>query len=149
MKKRQLPTYSNIGERLCNSWHIYINYLFHPLCMHVKLLICCVSFFCTIKWIHCIYTHISLPSWTSPQPHPTHLGHHRALSWVPSSIQQIPTSCFTHTVHIHQFQSPISSHSLPLPAGVNSSVFYVCASIPALQNRYICTIFFLFHIHGN
>ena len=33
-----------------------------------------------------------------------------------------------------QFQSLNSSRSLPLPAGVDSSVFYVCVSIPALQN---------------
>ena len=28
MKKRQLTTYSNTGERLCKLWYIYSNYLF-------------------------------------------------------------------------------------------------------------------------
>ena len=141
MKKRQLPTYSNTGERLCQLWYIYINYLFHPLCMHVKLLICCISFFCTIKWISYIYTY-PLP-WTSPEPHPTHLGHQRALSWVPSSIQQVPTSCLhmqctciSSNLSIHPAVSLcplVSTHlfsmsaSLFLPCKIGSSVpfFYI------------------------
>ena len=43
--------------------------------------------------------HISFPSWTSlppPPTYPTPLGHHRALSWAPCAIQQLPTSYFTH-----------------------------------------------------
>ena len=39
------------------------------------------------------HIHRSLPCWTSlpPTPHPTHLGCHRSLSWVPCATQQIPT----------------------------------------------------------
>ena len=43
---------------------------------------CCVSFFCTAKWISCKYTHIS-----SFFGFLSHLGHHRALSRVPWGIQ--------------------------------------------------------------
>ena len=43
--------------------------------------------------------HISPLSWTSlpSLPHPTHLGHHRVLSWAPSTVQQVPTSYLFHT----------------------------------------------------
>ena len=47
--------------------------------------------------------HVTPPSWASlppPQPHLTHLGHHRAPSWTPWLIPQVPTLCF-----IHQFSS--------------------------------------------
>ena len=45
---------------------------------------CCVSFCCT---------GICIP--ISP-PHPTPLGGHKAPSWSPCAIQQLPTSYFTH-----------------------------------------------------
>jgi len=32
-----------------------------------------------------------------PQPHPTYLGHHRALNWVPCAIEQVPTSYLFYT----------------------------------------------------
>ena len=54
----------------------------------------CVSFCCTAKGMSHMYTYI--PSVLSllppPHPHATPLGHHRALSWAPCSIQQLPTS---------------------------------------------------------
>ena len=31
-----------------------------------------------------------------PTSHSTPLGHHRAPSWAPCTMQQLPTSCFTH-----------------------------------------------------
>ena len=34
---------------------------------------------------------------TTPPPHLTHLGHHRATSWVPCVIQQFPTSYLFYT----------------------------------------------------
>ena len=52
---------------------------------------CCVSFCCTAKWINHMNTHI--PSLLDlPPPHPTQLGHHRAPSWAPCAIWQVPTS---------------------------------------------------------
>ena len=50
---------------------------------------CCVSFCCTTTWIS--HIHISPLSWAS-LPHPTPLGHHRALSWAPCVIQQLSSS---------------------------------------------------------
>ena len=32
-----------------------------------------------------------------PTSHSTPLGHHRAPSWAPRTMQQLPTSCFTHS----------------------------------------------------
>ena len=48
---------------------------------------CCVSFCSTMKWTSCKYT--STPS-LSPSFNP--LGHHRARSWTPCAIQQVPTN---------------------------------------------------------
>ena len=59
----------------------------------------CVSFCCKYTYIPSL---LSLP--------PTHLCHHRALSWAPCAIQQLLTSClFYRVVYICQSQSPISS----------------------------------------
>ena len=33
-----------------------------------------------------IFIHVSLPSEASVPPHPTSLGHHRALSWAPCAV---------------------------------------------------------------
>ena len=48
----------------------------------------CVHFCCTTRWISYIYTHIpwllSLPA--TPHPHPTLLGHYRALSCAPLPV---------------------------------------------------------------
>ena len=43
-------------------------------------------------------------------------------------------------VYICQSQSP-SSSCLPCPACVHTFVLYVCVSVPALHNSFICTIF--------
>ena len=57
----------------------------------------CVSFCCTTKWISCKYTYMSfLLSLPPTSSYPIPLGHHRALSWTPCAIQQLPTICFTH-----------------------------------------------------
>ena len=50
---------------------------------------CCISFFCTTKWIRYIYTYI--PSLLSVPPTP--LSHHRAPSWAPCVIQHLPLLC--------------------------------------------------------
>ena len=46
----------------------------------IVVLQCCVSSYCTVKWIS--YVHIQLLSFGSP----SHLGHHRALRRVPCAI---------------------------------------------------------------
>ena len=52
-----------------------------------------------MKWISHFYTYIpslvSLPP--TPVPHATPLGHHRALSWAPCAIQQLPASYLFYT----------------------------------------------------
>ena len=53
---------------------------------------CCFSFCWTIKWISYMYTYILSLLNLPPPPHPTLLGHHRALSWAFCAIQQLPTS---------------------------------------------------------
>ena len=59
---------------------------------------CCVSFYCTVKWISYMYTYI--PSFLDLIYHPfltNPLGHHRAPSWTPCAAQQLPTSHLFHT----------------------------------------------------
>ena len=105
---------------------------------------CCVGFCCTMKWISHIYTHIPslliLPA-VSPPPPPTP-GHHRASSWAPFAIQQIPTSALFYTqqcvyvsvnllIRCTLFPCPLCWHIHSLHLRL-----YSC---PA--NRSICTIF--------
>ena len=50
-----------------------------------------------MKWISYMYMCIYLLLHGPPFPlHATHLSHHRAVSWVPCSIWQVPTSYFTY-----------------------------------------------------
>ena len=58
----------------------------------------CVSFCHTMKSVSYMCTCISFLSWTSlsPHPHPSHLGLHRAPSWAPCPVQQLPTSYLFH-----------------------------------------------------
>ena len=58
---------------------------------------CCVRFCCRTKWISYMYTYIPSLLSLSPAPHPTPLGHHRALGWAPCAIQQLPASYLFHT----------------------------------------------------
>ena len=79
-------------------------------------------------------------------PHPTPPGYHRALSWAPCAIQQLPLAFyFPHGVFmsnlISQFIPP--SHS---PC-VRTSVLYVCVSVPALELG-SSVLFSIFHIHA-
>ena len=64
-----------------------------------------------------ICRHISPPSWASLLlPHPIQLSHHRASSWAPYVIPQVPTSSVLRmVVYIWQCYSLNSSHPL-LPA---------------------------------
>ena len=91
---------------------------------------CCVSFCCTKKWISYIYIYISPLSWTSLSlpPHPTHLGHHRALSWAPCALQQVP-SVLHMVVYVCQSQSPSSSQPPPIPWPMSTHPFSTSASL--------------------
>ena len=59
-----------------------------------------MCFCCTMKWISYMYTYIPslLDLSSTPLPHPTHLGCHRAPSWPPCAIySRFPLAiCFTH-----------------------------------------------------
>ena len=44
---------------------------------------------------------ISPPCWASLPPHPTPLGHPRALSWAPYAVQRLPASCVLHMMHVY------------------------------------------------
>ena len=77
-----------------------------------------VSFCCTMKWISSKYTYIasllhlpSLPGTPSP------LGHHRAQSWAPCAIEQLPTSCLFYTWQCRYVKAnlPIIPPSASLP----------------------------------
>ena len=52
---------------------------------------CCVSFYCTTKWISYTCTYVASLLYLLPSIPPTPLGHHRALSWAPRAVPQGPT----------------------------------------------------------
>ena len=94
----------------------------------------CVSFFCTTKWISYMYTYIPSLLDLPPNPlHPTHLGHHRALSWAPCTIQQVPTSYLFYTWWCIYVNHNLPIHSPFPPPCFHTSVLYTCVFIPALQ----------------
>ena len=74
--------------------------------------------FTMLCYFHCTTcesaVHISPPSWTSLLPdHPTPLGHHRAPSWAPHAIEQLPTSIyFTHGKKTLLFNSTKCYHDV-------------------------------------
>ena len=109
---------------------------------------CCVSVCCTKMWsttYTCIYPLLLGP----PQPHPTPVGHHRALSWVPCTMHQVPTSYVLHmAVHVCQYQPLSSSSSLPHPS-LHKSILYICVSTPALQIHSSVPVFYIPHICVN
>ena len=78
-----------------------------------------------------------------PPPCPTPLGHHRALSWIPWAIHQLPTSYHISYTAVYIYMSVLlsqfvsSSPSLLCPH--THSLCLCLYSCPA--NRFICTIF--------
>ena len=95
---------------------------------------CCFSFCCTTKWISYTYTHpLSAEPPSPPTLHPTALGHHRAQSWGPCAIEQLPTSCLCYTrfcLHVSATLStnPTLCHPNPLPL-VSTCRFSMSASL--------------------
>ena len=98
---------------------------------------CRVSFCCSTKYISYMYTYIpsllDLPP-AAPRPHRTHLGHHRALSWAPCAIQQVPTSHLFYTwscIYVHPnlpvHPTPASPTTVSTrPLSTSASLFLIC-----------------------
>ena len=47
----------------------------------------------SFQWISYMCTYITSLLDLPPTPCPTHIGHHKALSWGPCTIRELPTSC--------------------------------------------------------
>ena len=70
---------------------------------------CCVSFYCTVKWISSKYTYIPfLADLTPTSLHPTHVRHHRTLSWAPCTLLPVPTLYF---IHGSALEKALATHS--------------------------------------
>ena len=79
----------------------------------------------------CIHT--SPPSWASYSPQPTHLGHHRALSWAPLLCSSGPLDpLYTRKCMYVSATLPVQL-TLSFPHYGHKPVLHACASIPALQ----------------
>jgi len=80
---------------------------------------CCISFCCSTMWISCeLCVCISPPSWASlPLPHhPSHLGHHRALSWDSCATWQLPTGYLFYICNFVYINATLSVHpNFPFP----------------------------------
>ena len=74
-----------------------------------------------------------------PSPHPTHLGHHRALHWAPCALRQVPISYLLYTRHCIHVSPNSSCPPLTLPC---PHVHFLCLHLcfcPA--NSFIYSIF--------
>ena len=91
-----------------------------------------VSFCCTMKWISYMYTYIPSHLDLPPTSLPPLEGHHRARSWAPCAIQQLPASYPFYTRYCEYINPHFPVHLSPL-LHVHLSILHVCISIPALQ----------------
>ena len=125
---------------------IYIQYIYIYVSIHiyVKLLFCFfrvqsklynVVIVCTIRWSESpLCTHISPPSWAFLPPlHPTPLGHHRAPSWAPYAVEQLPTSYLFYTWYCTYVNAPLPvCPTFPFPTlsthqfSMSASLFLSC-----------------------
>ena len=82
-----------------------------------------------------ISIHTSLLSWIYLPPT---LVLHRAWSWAPCALQQVPISYLFHTWCVCVYINPSLPlrPTLSLPDCVHMSILYVCISIPALVHLY-------------
>ena len=108
--KSNIPTSSpwySAFSRLSNAWSHTVNRfwvwsislsMMHFIFIGVKLLFNVMLVSTVQQCESAICVHLSPPAWSSfPLSHhyPTLLAHHRALSWAPCALQQLPTSYFT------------------------------------------------------
>ena len=85
-----------------------------------------------MKWISYMYTYIPSHLDLPPTSLPPLEGHHRARSWAPCAIQQLPASYPFYTRHCEYINPHSPVHLSPL-LHVHLSILHVCISIPALQ----------------
>ena len=70
-----------------SAFTIFISFYFFFSYWSIIALQCCVSFCHTMKWINYMCTYIpSLLDLPPTNLHPTHLGRHRAQSWISSAL---------------------------------------------------------------
>ena len=120
-----------------------------------------MCFCCSAKWITgvcvcvCVYVCVCVSHMFMlcisicpfpPKPpslrHPTPLGHHRALSWAPCALPQLPTSCLVDSlwcVYINATLSVDPTLSFPFSC-VHKSIFYICVSTSSPADRSLSTI---------
>ena len=89
---------------------------------------CCVRFCCTVRWVHCTYTYISLPS--GP---PSCLGHRKAWSRAPCAV------C-TRFPAITQIRISILVSCLTSPTSVLIHLLSVSVSLFLPADRSIYTV---------
>ena len=64
--------------------------------------------------------------------HPTRLGHHTTLSWVPCALWQLPASSLSYTWYCIYVNATLSIHpALSFLHCVHRPLLYVCVSIPS------------------
>ena len=127
-----------------NSVNIYIN-IMNIIKLFLMGYSCFIILSVSAVWQHesAIFTHISPLSWASLPPY-THVGHHRAASWVPCAIWQVPTSYLFYTWQCIYVSPNLSIHPYHTTHHVHTSSLYICVSIPAQKIGYN---FLRFHIY--
>ena len=137
---RRIPWTEEPGKLQSMGWqrvrHVWATNTFTFICLFkiTVYVLCNVVSVSAVQWRQsAICIHISHLSWASlpPQPHPTHLGHHRALSWAPSTVQWFPLAGNAWWCVRASLSVPIHP-SLPSPT-VSTCPFLTAASLSSLQ----------------